>query len=275
MDAPAQCLGRRRCGLAGAGRGGRVRSCRRGPRTKARSGRTCSVQASTWRSSRRRGGASGCCWPTWTSTMIRQECIDELAAEAGVGPRVAAITARAMNGELDFEAALRERVALLKGLDAAVIDRVLETRITMTPGGRDAGGDDEGERRADGAGLGRVHRLHDGGGGAARLRRAPGELLLTEAGGWPAGRRADPGARRQGGGAARGLRQHWARRRPMPSRWATGPTTWGCWSWRASGWRCTPSPRCSGAVRVRVNHGDLTALLYLQGYARAEFASDG
>jgi phosphoserine phosphatase len=50
------------------------------------------------------------------STMIRQECIDELADEAGVGAHVAAITARAMNGELDFEAALRERVGLLKDL---------------------------------------------------------------------------------------------------------------------------------------------------------------
>lgn len=70
------------------------------------------------------------------STMIRQECIDELADEAGVGPRVAEITARAMNGELDFEGALRERVGLLAGLDAAVIDRVLETRIDLMPGGR-------------------------------------------------------------------------------------------------------------------------------------------
>ncbi len=69
------------------------------------------------------------------STMIQQECIDELAAEAGVGERVAAITARAMNGELDFEAALLERVGLLKGLPVSVIDRVLETRITLMPGG--------------------------------------------------------------------------------------------------------------------------------------------
>ena len=69
------------------------------------------------------------------STMIRQECVDELAAEAGVGERVAAITARAMNGELDFEAALRERVGLLAGLDEGVIARVLATRIEMMPGG--------------------------------------------------------------------------------------------------------------------------------------------
>jgi phosphoserine phosphatase len=70
------------------------------------------------------------------STMIGQECIDELAAEAGVGAHVAAITARAMNGELDFAASLRERVALLRGLDAAVVIKVLADRIRFTPGGR-------------------------------------------------------------------------------------------------------------------------------------------
>ena len=69
------------------------------------------------------------------STMIQQECIDELAAEAGVGERVAAITAAAMNGELDFDGALRERVGLLKGLPESVISDVLEKRITLMPGG--------------------------------------------------------------------------------------------------------------------------------------------
>ncbi|HBM39756.1 MAG TPA: phosphoserine phosphatase SerB, partial [Sulfitobacter sp.] len=61
---------------------------------------------------------------------------DELADEAGVGDRVKDITARAMNGELDFNAALRERVGLLKGLDEAVITRVLAERITHMPGGK-------------------------------------------------------------------------------------------------------------------------------------------
>ena len=69
------------------------------------------------------------------STMIQQECIDELAAEAGVGEKVAGITARAMNGELDFEAALIERVGLLKGLDSSIIAKVIEKRITLMPGG--------------------------------------------------------------------------------------------------------------------------------------------
>ncbi|ABD53169.1 phosphoserine phosphatase SerB [Jannaschia sp. CCS1] len=69
------------------------------------------------------------------STMIQQECIDELADEAGVGKRVADITARAMNGELEFEDALLERVGLLKGLSEATIATVLEKRITLMPGG--------------------------------------------------------------------------------------------------------------------------------------------
>ncbi|MEM1272275.1 MAG: phosphoserine phosphatase SerB [Pseudomonadota bacterium] len=69
------------------------------------------------------------------STMIEQECIDELAAETGIGSGVSEITARAMNGELDFEAALTERVELLKGFPENLIDRVVQTRITYTPGG--------------------------------------------------------------------------------------------------------------------------------------------
>ena len=68
------------------------------------------------------------------STMIEQECIDELANEAGVGKRVAEITKRAMNGELDFEDALIERVKLLKGLSSDIIVNVLKGRITLMPG---------------------------------------------------------------------------------------------------------------------------------------------
>jgi phosphoserine phosphatase len=71
------------------------------------------------------------------STMIGQECIDELADFAGLKAHVAGITERAMRGEIEFEPALRERVALLKGLPVSVIDEVLQTRITATPGGRE------------------------------------------------------------------------------------------------------------------------------------------
>jgi phosphoserine phosphatase len=71
------------------------------------------------------------------STMIGQECIDELADEVGLKDRVATITARAMNGEIAFEPALRERVGLLKGLPTSVIAKVIATRVTCTPGGRE------------------------------------------------------------------------------------------------------------------------------------------
>src|SRR6476659_3519377 len=70
------------------------------------------------------------------STMIGQECIDELADYVGLKAEVSAITERAMNGEVAFEPALRERVALLKGLPVGVVDEVIERRITLTPGGR-------------------------------------------------------------------------------------------------------------------------------------------
>jgi phosphoserine phosphatase len=71
------------------------------------------------------------------STMIGQECIDELADFAGLKAHVAAITERAMRGEIAFEPALRERVALLKGLSVDVVDKVIQERIRLTPGGRE------------------------------------------------------------------------------------------------------------------------------------------
>jgi phosphoserine phosphatase len=71
------------------------------------------------------------------STMIGQECIDELADFVGLKAHVAGITERAMRGEIEFEPALRERVALLKDLPVGVVDEVLAKRITFTPGGRE------------------------------------------------------------------------------------------------------------------------------------------
>jgi phosphoserine phosphatase len=68
------------------------------------------------------------------STMIGQECIDELADYAGIKPQIAAITERAMQGELDFAAALRERVALLGGLEESAIGRCLAERVRPNPG---------------------------------------------------------------------------------------------------------------------------------------------
>ena len=70
------------------------------------------------------------------STMIGQECIDELADHVGMKPQVAALTEQAMRGEIEFEQALRQRVKLLKGLPATAIDDVIENRIRLTPGAR-------------------------------------------------------------------------------------------------------------------------------------------
>ena len=70
------------------------------------------------------------------STMIGQECIDELADYAGIKPQIAAITERAMQGEIDFPTALRERVALLEGLDASAITQCLAERIRPMPGAK-------------------------------------------------------------------------------------------------------------------------------------------
>ena len=70
------------------------------------------------------------------STMIAQECIDELADKVGLKAHVSAITERAMNGELDFKAALSERVALLKDLPEAVLQEVFDRHITLMPGAK-------------------------------------------------------------------------------------------------------------------------------------------
>jgi phosphoserine phosphatase len=70
------------------------------------------------------------------STIIACECLDEIADFAGLKPQIAAITERAMRGEIEFEPALRERVALLKGMPAATLDKVYEQRITLNPGAR-------------------------------------------------------------------------------------------------------------------------------------------
>jgi phosphoserine phosphatase len=70
------------------------------------------------------------------STMINEECLDELADAVGIKAEVAGITARAMNGEIDFEQALRTRVGLIRGLERRAIEEVRRERITFAPGGR-------------------------------------------------------------------------------------------------------------------------------------------
>src|SRR5580693_9275230 len=71
------------------------------------------------------------------STIINIECLDELADMAGLKPQIAAITERAMRGEIEFEAALRQRVAMLKGLPLSALERTYRERVRLNPGARE------------------------------------------------------------------------------------------------------------------------------------------
>lgn len=206
------------------------------------------------------------------STMIRQECIDELAAEAGVGDRVAAITARAMNGEIGFEGALRERVGLLAGLDVAVIDRVLAERITPMPGGRAlvatmkaagaraalVSGGFTAFTAAIAARLGfdehRANTLRVEGG---RLTGAPGEPIL--------GRAAKVAALEEIT-AAMGIAE------ADVLAVGDGANDLGMLTRAGMGVALHAKPAVQAEAGLRINHGDLTALLHLQGYRRDDFA---
>jgi phosphoserine phosphatase len=205
------------------------------------------------------------------STMIRQECIDELADEAGVGPQVAAITARAMNGEIAFEGALRERVALLAGLNVAVIDRVIHDRITMMPGG---------------AVLVRTMKAQGGyaalvSGGFTAFTGHVGRVLgfdenranvLGLAGGLLTGTVAEPILGREAKVAA--LEDICGRLGVSEGEVMAvgdGANDLGMLARAGAGVALHAKPTVAAQCELRVNHGDLTALLFMQGYAREEF----
>ena len=207
------------------------------------------------------------------STMIQQECIDELAEEAGVGAHVKEITARAMNGELDFEGALTERVALLKDLPEAVIDRVLETRITLMPGGREL----VATMKANGGYAALVS-----GGFTAFTAKVAGlvgfdenraNTLLME-GGKLTGEVARPILGRE---AKVQALEEISARLGIPEAdviaVGDGANDLGMLGRAGMGVALHAKPSVQAQCNLRVNHGDLTALLYLQGYAREDFAT--
>ncbi len=207
------------------------------------------------------------------STMIGQECIDELADIAGVGERVKEITARAMNGELGFEGALRERVALLEGFSTDVIERVWRERITLAPGGRAL----IATMRANGATCALVS------GGFTQFTSRVAERLgfdrhqantLIEREGRLTGAVGEPILGRDAKITA--LRETCAARGVGPERAMAvgdGANDLGMLSLAGSGVALHAKPVVAAETELRVNHGDLTALLHLQGYAAAEFAS--
>ncbi len=205
------------------------------------------------------------------STMIQEECIDELAAAAGVGAHVACITARAMNGEMDFEAALRERVGLLKGLPEGVIAEVLRNRITLMPGGRTV----LATMKAHGAYAALVSGGFTAFTGqiAARLgfdENRANSLLVAD--GKLTGEVAEPIL---GRAAKVQALQEIAARLGIAAldvlAVGDGANDLGMLGLAGTGVALHAKPWVAAQCEVRVNHGDLTALLYLQGYARAEF----
>jgi phosphoserine phosphatase len=203
--------------------------------------------------------------------MIQQECIDELAAEAGVGKQVAGITARAMNGEVDFEDALRERVALLKGLKTRVIDTVLANRITLMPGGETL----LATMKANGA-----HAALVSGGFTDFAKKIASDLgfdeykaneLLVEAGKLT-GFVSDPIL----GKDAKVLEL----KRITADLGVThdqvmavgdGANDLGMLQLAGAGVALHAKPSVAAQCDIRINHGDLTALLFIQGYRREEF----
>lgn len=206
------------------------------------------------------------------STMIRQECIDELAAEAGIGDHVADITARAMNGELEFDAALKERVALLKDLSVSVIDKVIATRIELMPGGLElvrtmrkngaycalvSGGFTEFTSRiADMIGFqeNRANTLlHENG----KLTGQVGMPIL--------GKQAKVDALND-------IAQRLGLTPENAIAVGDGANDLGMLQLAGTGVALHAKPSVAAQADIRIDHGDLTSLLYLQGYSDAEIA---
>lgn len=205
------------------------------------------------------------------STMIQQECIDELAVEAGVGDHVAGITARAMNGELDFEDALRERVGLLKGLDVGVIEQVYDNRITFMPGGREL---------VQTMKANCSHAALVSGGFTAFTSRVAAALgfdenranTLIEEDGKLTGKVGTPILGREAKVQALyeiSAQQDIALSEVMAV--GDGANDLGMLGLAGAGVALHAKPVVAAQCDIRINHGDLTALLYIQGYCRDDF----
>ena len=206
------------------------------------------------------------------STMIGQECIDELADFVGLKAHVAAITERAMRGEIAFEPALRERVALLKGLPVTVVDEVLRDRIKLTPGGRT---------------LIATMRKH----GAYTCLVSGGFTLFTDRIaamiGFDANRAnsldvveertlagtvAEPIFGRDGKRATLIELRDRFRLAPIETMAVgDGANDMAMIADAGLGVAYHAKPKVAAMARARIDHNDLSALLYVQGYRREEF----
>jgi phosphoserine phosphatase len=205
------------------------------------------------------------------STMIGQECIDELADYAGLKAHVAAITERAMRGEIEFEPALRERVLLLRGLAVDVVDEVLKQRIVPTPGGREL----VMTMRAHGAYTCLIS------GGFTLFSNAVAEMIgfqenraneLKVEDGKLSGTVAEPILGRAAKLATLiELRESFDLDEIDTMVVGDGANDLGMIEAAGLGVAYHAKPAVAAAAAARIDHGDLTALLYMQGYRREEF----
>ncbi|MCX8256332.1 Phosphoserine phosphatase SerB [Beijerinckiaceae bacterium RH AL1] len=205
------------------------------------------------------------------STIIEQECIDELADGLGIKAEVAAITERSMRGEIAFEPALRERVALLRGLDVATATRTVTERISLTPGART---------------LARTMRAH----GALTVIASGGFTIFTAHVAQLAGFERHyanvlgiEGGRLSGlvhepifGRASKrttliALRDEVGLAPEQTLAVGDGANDLAMLEEAGLGVAFRAKPAVAAVARARIDHGDLTALLYLQGFAREEF----
>jgi phosphoserine phosphatase len=206
------------------------------------------------------------------STMIGQECIDELADLVGQKAHVAAITERAMRGELAFAPALRERVALLKGLPARVIDDVLAQRIVPTPGGRTL----VATMRANGA-----YTCLVSGGFTAFAEKiaqrigfdeASANQLLIDASGMLLGEVAEPILGREAKLATLlALRARLGLAAEDTLAIGDGANDLDMIRAAGLGIAFHAKPAVAAAAAARIDHCDLTAVLFIQGYRRDQF----
>jgi phosphoserine phosphatase len=205
------------------------------------------------------------------STMIEVECIDELAAAAGLRAEVAAITERAMKGELDFAGALRARAMMLRGLETEVFAKVYAERVRPMSGGRTL----VATMRAHGA----YTALVSGGFTefTSRVREALGfhvdhanRLLLAD--GRLTGEVEEPIA---GAGAKLAILRRLTEERGLAvaDTLAVGDGANDVPMIEAAGLGVAyhAKPVAASAAKARIDHGDLTALLYLQGYRQRDF----
>jgi phosphoserine phosphatase len=207
------------------------------------------------------------------STMIEQECIDELGVVAGVGEKIKAITVRAMRGEIDFADALRERVSLMAGLDAKVIDELVRDRITLMPGGQTL----VATMKANGAYTALVS------GGFRQFTSKVAALVgfdtneandLVVENGRLAGRVGEPVLGKEAKvGALRRLSSVHGLSAADAIAVGDGANDIPMLQAAGMGVALHAKPKVREAALYCINHGDLNALLYLQGYKKEEFIS--